>query len=139
MRKSLKKIAKVIAAVLGTVVIILCAYLGWLTVCDYQPLYKENLMIAHDAGKEKVDLAKTHSITTYNIGFGAYSQDFDFFMDGGTESKAKDRETVMKNIKGSVNELNKIDPDFAFVQEIDIDSSRSRKTDSESTCCSWFR
>ena len=35
----------------------------------------------------------------------------------------------MKNIKGSVNELNKIDPDFAFVQEIDIDSSRSRKTD----------
>ena len=129
MRKSFKKIVKVIAAVFCTVVILLCAYLGWLTVSDYQPLYKENLVIAHMTDKENVELDKKYSITTYNIGFGAYSQDFDFFMDGGTESKAKDRETVMKNINGAVDELNKIDPDFAFVQEIDINSSRSRKTD----------
>lgn len=124
MRKSFKKIVKVIAAVFCTVVILLCAYLGWLTVSDYQPLYKENLVIAHMTDKENVELDKKYSITTYNIGFGAYSQDFDFFMDGGTESKAKDRETVMKNINGAVDELNKIDPDFAFVQEIDINSSK---------------
>ena len=129
MKKVLKKITKVMAAVFTTVALLLCAYLIWLTVSDYQPLYKENLVIAHDGDEEKVAPDKEYSITTYNIGFGAYSQDFDFFMDGGTESKAKDKETVLKNIKGSVNELNKIDPDFAFVQEIDIDSSRSRKTD----------
>lgn len=129
MKNTLKKIAKVVSIVLGVVVLLLGAYLGWLTFYDYQPLYKENLIIAHRANEEKVDLSKAYSITTYNIGFGAYNQEFDFFMDGGTKSKAKDRETVLENINGSVEELNKINPDFAFVQEIDINSSRSRKTD----------
>ena len=129
MKNIFKKTAKIVSIVLIVIVLFLGSYLGWLTFSDYQPLYKENLIIAHRADKKKVDLSKTYSITTYNIGFGAYNQEFDFFMDGGTKSKAKDRETVLENINGSVDELNKIDPDFAFVQEIDINSSRSRKTD----------
>lgn len=129
MKKFFKKTFKVIASIFCVLVLFIGAYLSWLTISDYQPLYKENLVIAHKAAEEKVDVDKKYSITTYNIGFGAYNQEFDFFMDGGTESKAKDKKTVLENIKGSVDELNKINPDFAFVQEIDINSSRSRKID----------
>ncbi len=77
-----------------------------------------------------------YSIVTYNIGFGAYSHDFDFFMDSGkmkngkkvsgSGSKAKNKETVLTNTNGAITSVkNDGDFDFMFFQEVDTDSTRS--------------
>lgn len=42
--------------------------------------YKDDI---NQVSNEKVKYNTTYKITTYNIGFGAYEQDFSFFMDSG--------------------------------------------------------
>lgn len=129
MKKVLKKIGKILLIIVGIVILFLTAYLGWLTISDYKPLDVEKISIENNKNNENLDVDKEYTISTYNIGFGAYNQEFDFFMDGGTKSKAKDKNTVLENINGSIKTIKDINPDFSFVQEIDINSSRSRKTD----------
>ncbi|MBQ0038796.1 MAG: hypothetical protein KBS64_00010 [Treponema sp.] len=81
----------------------------------------------HD--KEKVSCGTSYTIVSANLGFGAYSQDFSFFMDGGKYSWAYSKDEVVKNITGSVNSLIKFKPDFFLFQEVDFDATRSRHVD----------
>lgn len=67
----------------------------------------------------------TYTITTYNIGFGAYTRDFTFFMDGGKESRAESKESVEKHVNSALRRIRSLDPDFALFQEVDTDSTRS--------------
>lgn len=60
-----------------------------------------------------------------NLGFGAYTQDFTFFMDGGTQSWAESEESVKNCINNAAYEIEKHDPDFILIQEVDFDSTRS--------------
>lgn len=70
-------------------------------------------------------LEKEYSGLSYNIGFGAYLPDFSFFMDGGESSWAKSEESVVDTVS-SIGELSfSYKPDFAFFQEVDVDSTRS--------------
>ena len=41
-----------------------------------------------------------YTALTYNIGFGAYTPDFSFFMDGGESSWAKSKESVLDTVQG---------------------------------------
>lgn len=66
-----------------------------------------------------------YEILTYNIGFGAYTPDFSFFMDGGKSSWAKSKESVIETVQGAANLVDGINPDFILMQEIDLDSTRS--------------
>lgn len=77
-----------------------------------------------------------YTVMSYNIGFGAYSHDFSFFMDSGemltgkkvsgVNSKAKDKATVEKNTQGAINVISSYSPDFVLFQEVDIKATRSR-------------
>lgn len=79
----------------------------------------------------------TYTAATYNIGFGAYSPDFTFFMDSGymkdgTPVKGKygtafSKEDVIKNTDGAINAILDINPTFALLQEVDTNSTRSFK------------
>lgn len=91
----------------------------------------DNLSLETDSSysKEKISCGTTYTLTSANIGFGAYSQDFSFFMDGGKYSWAYSKEEVEKNVRGSVASLLKFNPDFFLFQEVDFDSTRSRHVD----------
>lgn len=75
------------------------------------------------------------TITTYNIGFGAYSDDYTFFMDSGYDEygnvvsgehgKARSREEVIKNTNGAIDVMGKLDSDFYLIQEVDSNSHRA--------------
>ena len=65
----------------------------------------------------------------HHIGFGAYLPDYSFFMDGGTSSWAESPETVQYAINGAGELVKSLDPDFALIQEIDLDATRSYHTD----------
>ena len=65
------------------------------------------------------------SVTSWNIGFGAYTDQFSFFMDGGKYSRGFSEEAVSQNMKDITAELISFDSEFYLIQEVDIDSTRS--------------
>lgn len=68
-------------------------------------------------------------IATWNTGYGAYSADYTFFMDGGRESRARSAEAVQKHIAGIAQLLEDENADIALLQEIDTDADRSHHVD----------
>lgn len=70
-----------------------------------------------------------YTALTYNIGFGAYTPDFSFFMDGGKSSWAKNKESVQDTVQGAGELVASLRPDFAMIEEIDLDSTRSYHVD----------
>lgn len=93
---------------------------------DNQPLtVSQSGVYASFEASEPVTARKAYWIMTYNIGFGAYERDYSFFMDGGTSSRAKSKESVMADICGISDVINNAAADFVFLQEVDIDGTRS--------------
>lgn len=82
-----------------------------------------------DEAMDLLTVGKEYTAVTYNIGFGAYRPDFSFFMDGGKSSWAKSKESVIEAVKGAREEMLSLSPDFALVQEIDLNSTRSYHVD----------
>lgn len=93
-------------------------------------LYKGGVLLdASAAPAAKPSVATPYRIASYNIGFGAYSDDYGFFMDGGTESRARSAEAVNRNIDGAVEALVGCEPDLMLIQEVDTDGTRSYHID----------
>lgn len=70
-----------------------------------------------------------YTLVSYNVGFGAYSADYSFFMDGGTKSRAYSAQAVRDNLSGAMGEVQSLRPDFVFLQEVDQDATRSHHVD----------
>lgn len=79
-----------------------------------------------------------YTVVTQNCGFGAYSPDFTFFMDGGTQSWANDKETVIRNIDAAADMAASFSPDFILFQEVDTDSTRSYHVDEREQMIAYF-
>lgn len=125
--KTIKRVGIAMTCFIGVIIVLFIAYLTYLVISysrikDQQPMSIEN---QQSVTEESVVLQKTYSIMTYNIGFGAYSDDYTFFMDGGKNSRAISKESVMSNLKGDLKQIQKKDPDFLYLQEVDQDSTRS--------------
>ncbi len=120
----MKKILKILGIILAAVLIIVGTYVAYVLI-SYHRL-ADNIALKVDNGTNAVmSLDKTYSITTYNIGFGAYSPDYSFFMDGGTESWAKSKESDIKNVTGAVDNVAALKPDIMLFQEVDLNATRS--------------
>lgn len=127
-----KKILKTVGIVLGCVVLIALIYVGYIFATFSR--IEDNQMIEPERSESGLSLAsvetgKEYSIVTYNVGFGAYSPDYSFFMDGGTESWAFSKEDVIKNIDGAGQYTKSFSPDFVMLEEIDDDGTRSYHVD----------
>ena len=72
-----------------------------------------------------VPTGETLSITSWNIGFGAYTDQYSFFMDGGEYSRGFSNEIVEKTVEQISDDLVSFDSDFYFLQEVDTDATRS--------------
>ena len=129
MKTKAKKVIKITGIILLALVIVLAAYIIYLyasyhRIPDNQELQVEEISQNTEAGNE-LTTEKNYSALTYNIGFGAYTPDFSFFMDGGKSSWAKSKDSVKETIKGAGELVASKDPDFALVQEIYLDATRS--------------
>lgn len=129
MKTKAKKVIKITGIILLALVIVLAAYIIYLyasyhRISDKQELQVEEISQNTEAGNE-LTTDKQYSALTYNIGFGAYTPDFIFFMDGGKSSWAKSKDSVKETIKGAGELVASKDSDFALIQEIDLDATRS--------------
>lgn len=145
----MKKVLKLVAAVIGAVILIAGCYVAYVFI-DYHRI-EDNLTLDIAAGAQAVaedpdatgakaagagpgpavPVNESLQILSWNIGFGAYLQDYSFFMDGGKYSRAYSRESVEENMKDINGILAKEDADFYFVQEVDQDSTRAYHVDEQ--------
>lgn len=120
----MKKLLKALAVILAAVILVIGVYVAYVLISYHR--IEDNTNLTVDEGTSDVmSLDKTYTITTYNIGFGAYSPDFSFFMDGGTESRAKSKASDIKNVNGAVDTVAALKPDIMLFQEIDLNATRS--------------
>ena len=136
----MKKVVKIFAIVLAIIALAVVGYLVYVLVSyerlDDMKLPVQNIAMGHKADEDiygevdkAVPVGKELMVTSYNIGFGAYSDDFTFFMDGGTESWAFSEDAVYQNIGGAMKTLRDQKPDIALLQEVDFDATRSYHID----------
>ena len=92
---------------------------------------EDNVPVAPEgtAKNTEVKLGTEYTAVTYNIGFGAYTPEFSFFMDGGKSSWAESAESVKACVDGAASVLKEHEADFALLQEVDYDSTRSYHID----------
>ena len=119
----------VIGIVIAAIIVIALGYFAYVFI-SYHRL-EDHLVIVPYGTTETESLAagKEMTITSYNIGFGAYSDDYTFFMDGGKESWAFSKDAVYENIDGAMGVIEEQKPDIALFQEVDYDGTRSYHVD----------
>ena len=98
----MKKAGKRIGIIILVILLIVAAYLVYVMV-SYHRLPDKLTLEVNRTGNQaafeedrQVEVGKYYWIMTYNIGFGAYRNDYSFFMDGGTESRAR---SVLRRIR----------------------------------------
>lgn len=124
-KKTVKNIVKIILCILLAFLIAVGGYLAYVLL-SYSRIGDNQEIISLRTGEDSaVKLGESYTITTQNIGFGAYTQDFTFFMDGGTQSWADSEESVMECIEKAGDTVEGCNPDFILFQEVDFDSTRS--------------
>ncbi len=133
MNKVVKKILITIGGIIGTIIIIVGCYVLYISLQFYRIEDKQVLEVKTPVD-EMIKLDSEYTISTYNIGFGAYSREFSFFMDTGylndkkitgKSAKAKDEKEVLKNTNGAISLIQNFNPDIMFFQEVDTNSTRS--------------
>lgn len=133
--KKRKKITKIVLSVLAVLIVLIGGYCAYVLIAyDRLPDYL-TLEVNENGSEEDFDRefwigqGEEYLVMTYNIGFGAYTKDYSFFMDGGKYSWGKDKESVLANVSAMGTMIDEIDPDFILVQEVDRDGTRSYHID----------
>jgi endonuclease/exonuclease/phosphatase family metal-dependent hydrolase len=121
----MKKVLKTLLCIILVIVLIAVGYVAYVFI-DYHRI-GDNVPLSVTAGalSEKAGTGKTYKIVSWNIGFGAYEDDYGFFMDGGTQSWAWSKERLDKNLNNITDLLAKQKADLYLIQEVDFDATRS--------------
>ncbi len=126
--KTIGKILKILLCVILAVILLLVLAVGVFTVAEYRPADTEAI-IARQETKAVLETGKPLTIVSWNCGYGALGDNADFFMDGGTSVYTADLQRVESNLADIRDKLKALRPDFLVLQEVDINSSRSRGID----------
>lgn len=124
----MKKIIKIFLGIVVAIIVVLGGYLIYLF-ASYDRLPDNQTLKPDNHHNQTLEINKTYRAMTHNIGYGAYPPSYSFFMDGGKYSRAYDKKTVNKNMRGIVETTKELSPTFAFYQEVDQDGDRSQHVD----------
>ena len=140
------RLFKAITVIIGALILVFAAYAAYVFMSYHRIEDKQELTVINknegttddatnstaagtaNGTNNTAGAAKTnteYSIVTYNVGFGAYTPDFSFFMDGGKSSWAKSKDSVIETIGECIKTLQDIDPDISLIEEIDLNATRS--------------
>ena len=118
--------------VLLAVVILLAALVGGYVIYVFAAYHRLEDNLALTPENDPAQIARTgasYTLVSYNVGFGAYSPEYSFFMDGGKYSRAFSADAVRANIAGAGAQAAAESPDFVFFEEVDADATRSYHID----------
>ncbi len=134
MKKPVKIIAITLLSIIGAAVLVVAAYLLYVVFQYYRLVDDLPLEIVGNTQTE-VRVGQSYSVVSYNLGFGAYSPEYSFFMDEGemadgtkvkgTYAKGMSKADVEKNVAGQMTVAKELGADFYFFQEVDVKADRS--------------
>ena len=129
-KKLWQKILIALGCIIGALLLIVAAFLGWLSANEYRPADEEVVDIDTSfASGEALTDGSSLSIMTWNVGYGTLGDNADFFMDGGNNVITASPERMEVNLAGIEGIISSMSPDILFLQELDRDSKRSYFTD----------
>ena len=145
--KTLKTFLIVCALTAAFAVLLFALLVALLSITEYRPRDVENAIVisdmqngetgaphaasaVSDAGQKNparppLDAGQSVRIVSWNIGYGALGAKQDFFMDGGSMVRPKNKAAVEENLNGIAEFIKTHNADVWFIQEMDIASSRS--------------
>lgn len=126
----MKKALKIIGTAVAALLIIVLIYVAYVFI-DYYRL-EDNIELTPENGLaevKEVPAGEELSLVSWNMGFGAYTDEYSFFMDGGKYSRGLSEEIVTDTVEQIASDLSSFGSDFYFVQEIDVDATRSYHID----------
>lgn len=121
----MKKVLKILLIALLVLVGCVALVLGWLTVTEFKPAPVEEAEVVRDGDSTLIAPGDRLVVLSWNVGYGGLGKESDFFMDGGKESRAADRETVGRYLEGARRTIDEQEADLILLQEVDTNSSRS--------------
>ena len=134
MKKKSKRILIVLLSILAALIVIVGGYVAYVFGTYYR-IDDHQVLEVQNPQERVLTSGEPHSIMSYNIGFGAYGPEFDFFMDYGTmadgtevtghRGKSISKEITLRNTNGAISEMEKLNTEFLFIQEVDTNSNRS--------------
>lgn len=140
MEKKAKKhtVLKAVVGILLLLVLVVAGYFAYVFLTYNRLLDRMEIEIEGQAKEEVAKLNTEYHIATQNLGFGAYTADYTFFMDGGTESRARSKESVLDCLTQAATTINQYHPDFILLQETDLDSTRSYHVNEKQFMADYF-
>ena len=128
-KKKGKKWWKILLGIIAGLLVIVIGYLSYVLISYNRIEDDQTLQVEGKAQTAAVKVGTEYTAMTYNIGFGAYTPDYTFFLDGGKESWAASKESVIDMIDGDISLLKDHKVDFALLQEVDFGSTRTYQVD----------
>lgn len=127
----MKTTKRILVASLLAASVILSIVLSYVlyVVIAYERIDDHLSLAVEDGSDRTLSPGQTYTALTWNIGFGAYSDDYSFFMDGGEYSRGFSEEAVRQNVEAMAARMTALSPDILLVQEVDIDGTRSYHID----------
>ena len=135
MGKIVKRLLAVVGVIILAFVLVVGGYVIYLMVTYDRIVDRQPVEIANNETTTLLSAGRDYTAVTYNIGFGAYTPDYTFFMDEGImkdgtktvgeHSVAVSEESVRACTAGAIQVTQDLNPDFVLLQEVDVDSTRS--------------
>ena len=125
----MKKWVKILLIVLLAVVLLAAAYVAYVFISYHRIGDQPLTPVQTPDTAPSLSAGQAYTLVSWNIGFGAYEEDYGFFMDGGTESRAWSKERLTANMDAIAGYLKQQDADFYLLQEVDTDATRSYHVD----------
>lgn len=119
---------RILLGVVGALLLVVLGYVAYVLLSYHRLPDDLTLDVRAPAGAAQNTALATgaeYEVLTYNIGFGAYTPEYSFFMDGGKSAVAASRESVLETVQGAGALAAGYDPDFVLFQEVDLDATRS--------------
>ncbi len=136
-KKTVKNALKIAGIILLVLILTVVGYLAYVLLGYYR--VEDNLPLDVFGGAvHAAPVDEELTLVTYNIGFGAYSDDYSFFMDGGKYARAYSEAEVHKNTAGALAAATAAAPDFLLLQEVDVDGTRSHHVDQSEMAAAVF-
>ncbi len=143
-----KKIVKItaitLAVLLGLLILIVAGYVIYVA-AQYYRIEDNAALTVNGTAETRVETGRDYTVVSYNLGFGAYSPEYSFFMDtgemedgtktSGIYAKGMNKEDVNKNVKGQIDTLKSLSADFCFLQEVDEKADRSYHVNMRDEIC----
>ena len=120
----IKKILIVAGTIIGVLLLVVIIYLLYVII-SYHRIEDNQVLDINNKSTLALSGDEEYTISSYNIGFGAYCQDYTFFLDGGKESRARSKELMYELIDGATSLVKSYNPDFMLFQEVDLDATRT--------------